>query len=79
MYTTKLMTKSHPKYEITEKDIDTVLEILKREDPENATPEMAIAILENLQATFHTIGHEDPDLLVKMYKNLKKEKKLKTN
>lgn len=33
-------------YEINEKDIDSVIRFLKTVDPENATPEMAINILE---------------------------------
>jgi hypothetical protein len=66
-------------YEITEKDINTVLGILKRSDPENATPEMAIAILEELQKRVHVLSHTDPELLIEIYNKLKKDKKLKTN
>lgn len=66
-------------YEITEKDIDTVLGILKRSDPENATPEMAIAILEELQRRVHELSHTDPKMLIEIYNKLKKDKKLKTN
>jgi len=66
-------------YEITEKDIDTVLSILKRTDPENATPEMAIAILEELQIRVHKLSHTDPKLLIEIYNKLKRDKKLKTN
>lgn len=57
-------------YEINEKDIDTVLNILKKSDPEHATPEMAISILENMQATFHELRHIEPELLVKIYEDL---------
>lgn len=57
-------------YEINEKDIDTVLNILKKSDPEHATPEMAISILENMQATFHKLRHIEPELLVKIYEDL---------
>lgn len=66
-------------YELNEKDIDTVLRILKRNGLENATPEMAIAVLEHLQATVHELSHTNPDELVKIYKELKLQKKLKTN
>lgn len=57
-------------YEINEKDIDIVLNILKKSDPEHATPEMAISILENMQATFHKLRHIEPELLVKIYEDL---------
>lgn len=67
------------KYELNEKDIDTVLGILKRNDPEHATPEMAIAILEHLQATVHELSHTNPEELIKIYNKLKLQKKLKTN
>lgn len=67
-------------YEINEKDIDTVLNILKKSDPEHATPEMAISILENMQATFHKLRHIEPELLIQIYEDLineNKEKELK--
>jgi hypothetical protein len=59
-------------YEINEKDIDSVLKFLKINDPENATPEMAIMLLEHMQAAFHTMSHDDPDMLEKIYLDLKK-------
>ena len=72
------MTKAK-RYEITEKDIDTVLTILKQVDPEHATPDMAITILEHFQAKFHIMAHEDPEKLEKLLKELIEEKNLKTN
>ena len=66
-------------YELNEKDIDSVLEILKRTDPENATPERAIAILEDLSAEFHLAAHTDLEALIKLDKKLKLQKKMKTN
>lgn len=62
------MTKQ---YEINEKDIDSVISYLKTIDPENATPEMAIAFLEQLQASVHLLAHEDPEILEKIYRDLK--------
>ena len=62
-------------YEINEKDIDSVLRYLKLTDPENATPEMAITILEEMQATSHTLSHTDPALLEKIYKDVKEKKR----
>lgn len=66
-------------YQITEKDIDVVLRFLKATDPEHATPEMAIEILEHLHTTFHTMSHTDPDALEKIYEDLKKQKELSRN
>ncbi len=54
-------------YEINEKDIDAVISYLKTVDPENATPETAIAFLEQLQASVHLMSHENPELLDKIY------------
>lgn len=39
----------------------------------NATPEMAIALLEDLQAGFHKMAH-NPELLEKLYRELRKKK-----
>lgn len=65
---------SKTKYEINEKDIDSVIRFLKTTDPDNATPEMAIAILEHLQVSFHTLSHDNPEILIKILDDLKKEK-----
>ena len=67
------------KYQLNEKDIDGVINYLKIFDPENATPEMAIELLEYMQATYHNTSHEDPEQLKKMYEDLQKQKKLTTN
>ena len=62
-------------YELNEKDIDSTIRYLKTIDPENATPEMAIAFLEELQASVHVLAHESPELLEKMYKDLKAKRR----
>ena len=67
------MTKPN-EYQLNEKDIESVIRYLKTIDPENATPEMAIAILEHLKTTYHTMNHEDPEMLKKILEELKKEK-----
>lgn len=54
------MTKG---YELNEKDIDSMLNWLKINRPEYATPEFAIDVLEELHATLHTMSHEEPDNL----------------
>lgn len=68
------MIKKSVKYEINEKDIDNVIEVLKTVDPTNATPEMAITILEHMQLTVHTMSHDDPEALIKIFNELKKKK-----
>ncbi|HEV2403389.1 MAG TPA: hypothetical protein VGS08_04260 [Candidatus Saccharimonadales bacterium] len=65
------MTKQ---YELNEKDIDSAIRYLKTIDPENATPEMAIAFLEQLQASVHMMSHANPELLEKIYQDLKEKK-----
>ena len=67
------MNKNPTKYEINEKDIEATIRFLKTIDPEHATPEMAITLLEHYQAEFHLLGHTDPEKLVEILKNLKKE------
>ena len=62
------------KYQLNEKDIDSTLAYLKIHDPKNATPETAIALLEYLKATFHTMDHEDPQMLDELYLEFKKQK-----
>ena len=62
-------------YEINEKDIESVINFLKIQDPDNATPEMAIEILEAMQAKFHIMAHTDPDILKQILEDLKKQKK----
>lgn len=54
------MTKG---YELNEKDIDSMLNWLRINRPEYATPEFAIDVLEELHATLHTMSHEEPDNL----------------
>ena len=66
-------------YEITEKDIDGMLYFLKTHDPEHATPEMAIAMLEELQARVHLMAHTDLKTLKEILSDLKKKKRLKMN
>ena len=61
-------------YEINEKDIDSVIRWLKIHDPENATPETAIEILEEIHARVHLLAHEDPESLEKIYKELREKK-----
>ena len=57
-------------YKINEKDIDTVINFLKIHDPNNATPEKAIELLEDLQAGAHQLAHSNPELLEELHKAL---------
>jgi cytochrome oxidase Cu insertion factor (SCO1/SenC/PrrC family) len=66
-------------YQINETDIEGVIRFLEVTDPDNATPEVAIELLEHLKASFHTLAHEDPKKLEEIYEELKRQKQLKTN
>lgn len=71
MYTMAMSNQG--KYQLNEKDIDSVLNFLKLTDPEHATPEMAIALLEHMQAKFHMMNDQDPETLKKIYEDLQRE------
>jgi hypothetical protein len=60
-------------YEINEKDIDSALSYLKIHHPEDATPEKAIAMLEELKAGVHMLAHTDPEKLEEIYNALKRK------
>lgn len=62
-------------YEINEKDIKGAINFLKQTDPEHATPEMAIELLEYLQKNAHTLAHTDLNKLTEIYNELKKARK----
>jgi hypothetical protein len=61
-------------YEITEKDIESALRWLKVNDPENATREQAEALLKDLKAGFHSMAHNNPDLLNQLKQELDSNK-----
>jgi len=63
------------RYEINEKDIDSVIRFIKITDPKNATPEMAIELLEYMQAKFHMLQETNPEKLLELYNELKATKK----
>ncbi len=74
MYTIS-MSKKSVKYEINDKDIESVINFLKLTDPKNATPEMAIEVLEYLQKRIHSLAHADPGKLKEIYSEFKKTRK----
>ena len=55
-------------YELNEKDIESTLKFLRIFDPENATPENAIAFLEYMYVSTHMMQHTDPKGLEELYK-----------
>ncbi|HET8669414.1 MAG TPA: hypothetical protein VFM05_01955 [Candidatus Saccharimonadales bacterium] len=57
-------------YEITEKDIESALRWLKVNDPKNATREQAEALLRDLKSGFHSMAHNNPELLAKLKQEL---------
>lgn len=64
-------------YEISEKDIESALRWLKVNDPENATREQAEALLKDLKAGFHSMAHNNPDLLNQLKQELDSDKQQK--
>lgn len=63
-------------YEIDEAEIDRMIRYLKTIDPEHATPEWAIRMLETEYAKNHRMSHENPEVLDLIYKDFKKNKDL---
>ncbi len=61
-------------YEMNEKDIESALRWLKVNDPENATREQAEALLKDLKAGFHSMAHNNPDLLNQLKQELDSNK-----
>ena len=49
------------------------IRFLKIHDPENATPEGAIALLEAMQATAHKLNSNDDEALMAAYKVISKK------
>jgi uncharacterized coiled-coil protein SlyX len=62
------------RYEYGEKEIDSVLRWLKVYDPENATPEKAIAKIEEAIASAHALGHKNPQKLEQLLQELQESK-----
>lgn len=60
-------------YQINEKDIEGTIRFLKTIDPDKATPEMAIALLEHFKGAFHELAHTDPKKLEEILENLQKK------
>lgn len=63
------MTKD---YEYTEADIDKMIAYIKTVDPENATPQMAIRMLETEYAKSHLMEHDEPEIHAAIYDDFTK-------
>lgn len=59
-------------YQYTEADIDKMIAYIKTVDPDNATPEMAIKMLETEYAKNHLMAHENPEVHEAIYNDFKK-------
>lgn len=59
------------RYQISDGDIEATVRFLKSIGAEHATPQIAREILETMQQTFHELSHDDPQLLIKLYNELK--------
>lgn len=57
-------------YKISEQDIESALRWLKVNDPENATREQAESLLKDLRSGFHSMAHNNPELLAKLKQEL---------
>lgn len=62
------------KYEINEKDIESVIRWLKINDPQNANREKAVAMLQDMKAGFHGMAHHDPEKLLELQQQLNQPK-----
>lgn len=63
-------------YNFSEADIDWMIGRIKLIDPDNATPKMAITVLEDCYAKYHMMSHDDPEVLDAIFQDVKKKKKL---
>ena len=59
------------------KDIEAMVNYLKIHQPENATPEYAAAMLDTIQSTLHNIALNDPEELLTIFEEIKKNKEVK--
>ncbi|HUD81832.1 MAG TPA: hypothetical protein VMR08_04405 [Patescibacteria group bacterium] len=58
-------------YEITEKDIDGMLNYLRAFHPENANREFAKEMLEYMKATYRRLASTDSEALDELYESFK--------
>lgn len=58
-------------YEITEEDVEKVVNYLKIYHPENANKDYAFAMLDYLKSSIHQLGINDVDKLEELYEKFK--------
>ena len=63
------------KYVISDRDIEIALRYLKFNDPENATRDKAMELLEDLRSGFHGMAHHNPELLLKLQQEIDNKKR----
>lgn len=61
-------------YDLSEEDIDKVINWLRINDSKNATPEQAIDFLIKTRLSIHKYAHENPEKIEELYKKFKSEK-----
>lgn len=62
-------------YEISEKDIAKVENYLRLNDPEHASRDMAIVILDHMHTMLDGLSFEDPELLEKVIQDIQNKEK----
>ena len=67
------MTKLPDEFELSEQDIDKMLNWLRIFDPDNATPEQAIAFLVDTRVSIHQYAHDNPEKIEELYKKFKSQ------
>ncbi len=60
-------------YKITDEDVEAVVRYLRVNDPENATPEVALALLEDLHSGVQDMAYNNPEKLEELNLLLKRE------
>ncbi|MCY3804797.1 MAG: hypothetical protein OXF85_02915 [Candidatus Saccharibacteria bacterium] len=64
------------KYKFREEDIQIILEHLDKNDPQNATREYVLQLLEIFQEFAKTLAKKDPRLAEEFYKSLLENQKI---
>ncbi len=61
-------------YELNEKDVESTINFLKLNDPENANRDTAIEFLAFMRLSAHEYAHDKPQNIENLYKKMKKGK-----
>lgn len=71
------MTSDH--FKPSEEDIQSAMLYKKHFDPEHATREDAIAMLEDMNSDFHRMAHDNPKKLLELRQKVDRNKKTKNS